>query len=813
MPPGIARNHHAKISDCCLVAFSLTNLVLPSITPEQVLMSLSLSRRLFVFVVSALTLINLGCPSQQDRSNQTAALVATYVGHSACVDCHKRESGLWAESDHARAMAEPDDSTVLGDFNNAMFTHHGITSHFTRNGGGFFVRTEGEDGKLHDYRISYVFGYFPLQQYLVEFPGGKYQTLPLCWDARPKQQGGQRWFHIYGDERIPPNDILFWTRVTQNWNYMCAECHSTNLLKNYDGERQSFATSWTDINVACEACHGPGSEHVAWANASAGGHNAGPDAAMGLTVRLKDPDRGSWTMDMKTGNSVRTTPLMSDVLLETCARCHSRRAQIREPYAPGQPLLTTHLPSFLEDQLYFADGQIRDEVYEYASFKQSKMYGRGVTCIECHEPHSMKVYARDNTLCYRCHLAEKFGARSHHFHDPDSTGASCIDCHMPTRTYMRVDVRRDHSFRIPRPVLAGEVGAPDVCTACHAGKSLRWASDYVRKWYGAKAADTVHYGRVLHAGRIGRPDAPDLLARLAADRSIPTVVRGTALSMLGRYPGKSAEDAIERGLFDKDPMIRLGAAGALSVFPPVERFLKARHLLADDLLAIRIEATGSLLDVPATSLPADSREVMSKALREYRTVQLYNGDQPSAHMNLGNLALGQGDYAMAEAEFRKAIAIEPAFMLSYVNLADLYRVRGEDPKGEQVLKEALDMNPDFPDGRYALGLLLVRQKRVTEGLNHLKRAAALRPEEPRFAYAYGVGLYSAGDAAGAVSVLENSLSAHPYSSDLLLALTAIYRDRGEREEALRHAETLLRFWPRDPAYARLYQELAITDKP
>ena len=771
-------------------------------------MSLRPTRFLAAVLAAASTLMNLGCPSPGDRSSQTVAVTASYVGYAACVDCHKREYGLWTTSDHARAMAVPNDSTVLGDFNNATFTQHGITSRFTKNQSGFFVRTEGEDGKLHDYRISYVFGYFPLQQYLVEFPGGKYQTLPLCWDTRPRGQGGQRWFHIYGDERIPPNDILFWTRVSQNWNFMCAECHSTNLLKNYDGGQQRYATSWTDINVACEACHGPGSEHVAWAKTIAKGQKPEPDAVMGLTVRLKDPDRGSWTMDVKTGNSTRTTPLKSDVLLETCARCHSRRGQLREPYVPGQALMTTHLPALLEEQLYFADGQILDEVYEYASFKQSKMYQRGVTCAECHEPHSMKVYARDNTLCYRCHLAEKFGARSHHFHNPDSTGASCIDCHMPTRTYMRVDVRRDHSFRIPRPALAERLGVPNTCTACHAGKSVRWAVDYVKKWYGTKAADTLHYARALHAGRVGQPDAPDLLAQLAADHTVPTLVRGTALSMLGRFPGKTAEDAVGRGLLDGDPMIRLGAAGALSIFPHTERFSRARHLLGDSLLAIRNEATGALLDVPATSLSADGRELLNKALLEYRSVQEFNADHPSAHMNLGNLALWQGDYAAAEAEFRKAIRIEPTFMLSYVNLADLYRVRGEEAKGEQVLKEALDINPDFSDGHYALGLVLVRQQRVAEGLTHLKRASILRPEEPRFAYAYAIGLHSTGDAAGAVSVLEGALATHPYSSDILVALVTIQRDRGEREEALRHAETLVRFWPRDPSYAQLYQGLA-----
>jgi tetratricopeptide (TPR) repeat protein len=278
--------------------------------------------------------------------------------------------------------------------------------------------------------------------------------------------------------------------------------------------------------------------------------------------------------------------------------------------------------------------------------------------------------------------------------------------------------------------------------------------------------------------------------------------------MLARYPGKNAEIAVGRGLIDGDPMMRLGATQALSIFPPTERFSRARHLLADSLLAIRNEAVGALLDVPAASLPAASRELLNEALLEYRSVQEFNADHPSAHMNLGNLALWRGEYAAAEAEIRKAIKIEPTFMPAYVNLADLYRVTGEEAKGEQVLREALDVNPDFSEGHYALGLVLVRQQRAAEGIGHLKRASVLQPGEPRFVYAYAVGLHSTGDAAGAVSALEGALASHPYSSDMLVALVTIQRDRGERDEALRHAETLVRFWPRDPSYARLYQGLA-----
>jgi Flp pilus assembly protein TadD len=767
----------------------------------------------FVIALTASLIAFVGCPSGHDRTAETKAVTASYVGYKACIDCHKREFGLWSTSDHSRAMALPTDSTVLGDFNNTTFTQHGMTSRFKKKRDGYFVNTEGEDGKLHDYKISYVFGYKPLQQYLIEFPGGKYQTLPLCWDTRPKKAGGQRWYHLYGDERIPPNDILFWTRVSQNWNYMCAECHSTNLLKNYDFNQRKYRTSWTDIAVACEACHGPGSEHVVWANTIRKGAVREPGDAMGLTVRLKDPDRGTWTMDVTTGNSTRTTPLKSDVLLETCARCHARRAQLSEPYVPGQPLMGTHLPTLLEERLYFADGQIKDEVYEYASYKQSKMYQRGVICTDCHEPHSMKVFARDNTLCYRCHLAEKFGARTHHFHSPDSTGASCIDCHMPTRTYMGVDVRRDHSYRIPRPTFTEQFGVPNTCNACHPTKSVRWAEEYVTKWYGKKGSDSLHYVYALYAAWTGMPETPELLAQLSGNRNAPVVVRATALSMLKDYPLSESAEAVRRAIIDGEPLLRLGGAQSLGVLPVEDQFNDAKHLLKDNLLSIRIEATAALLHVPLASLSANDRVLMEKAIQEYRSVQMFNADHPSAHMNLGNLALRSRDFVTAEAEYRKAIALEPAFMSTYINLADMFRMKGEEQKGEAVLHDALRINPDYADGHYALGLLMVREKRAAEGISHLKRAVELRPEDPDYAYAYGIGLNSTGKAARGLAVLEEALKKHPYNRDILLALATIQRDRGKREEALHYAETLVRFWPQNPSFVRLYQQLVMSSRP
>lgn len=384
-------------------------------------------------------------------------------------------------------MQPANESTVLGNFDNVTFRYAGLETRFFRRDGRFLVSTEGPDGKPHEYEIAYTFGYDPLQQYLIAFPGGRYQALSVCWDTRPRAAGGQRWFHLYPQERIRAGDVLHWTSLSQNWNFQCAECHSTNLRKNFVAAENRYATTWSEINVSCEACHGPGSRHVAWATnpvGSVGGGAAGSAADKGLVFTLGAKNGAAWTVNPATGIGERSKPRTSTMEVDTCARCHARRSTLTDRYEFGRALADTHRPALLEDPLYFADGQIRDEVYEYGSFVQSRMFATGVTCSDCHDPHGVTIAAPVDQVCARCHLPAKFAAPAHHHHREGSTGSSCVACHMPERTYMVIDGRHDHSFRVPRPDLSVALDTPDSCTTCHAGKPARWAADATRAWFG-----------------------------------------------------------------------------------------------------------------------------------------------------------------------------------------------------------------------------------------------------------------------------------------------------------------------------------------
>jgi len=726
-----------------------------------------------------------------------------YTGRESCRECHQKQFDLFRGSDHDMAMDTATEATILGDFNNITFTQGGITTRFFRKEDKFCVNTEGPEGKFEDFEIKYVFGIRPLQQYLVEFPGGRFQMLPFCWDTRSIKEGGQRWFHIYDKERIPPDDILFWTRITQNWNYMCSECHSTNVRKQFDHVTKTYNTSWDEIDVSCESCHGPCSQHIEWAhNVEFGGS---PDAIkdMGLAIRLKDTDNASWIFNDETGTAKRSVKRKNNNLVEMCARCHSRRSVSTEDYKYGKHLLETHWPSVLEEGLYFPDGQILDEVYEYASFLQSKMFKEGVNCKDCHEPHSGKVYIAGNALCYRCHLAEKYGSRSHHFHDISGAGSNCYECHMPERTYMVIDPRRDHSIRIPRPDLSDKLKTPNSCTKCHPEKTNAWAAQYLKQWYGTVEKGKKHYGETFWTARLGYPEALPELIRLAEDNTLAPMIRATAIQLFQNYNDPSISKSLPAFLNDPDPLVRFASVNTLNIADEntLAEFVIPR--LTDSVYMIRALAARLLTTLPPEYFTRTTRKLQDKAIKDYINTQLINADHPSAHMNLGIMYLNMGDYANAEASYKKAIEIEPLMTTAYINLADLYRMLNRETEGEQVLRNALSLDPEMAAIHYSLGLLLVRTGKKQDAMHHLEIAAQLEPDNARFSYVYGVGLYSEGKQNEAIDYLESALIKNPYDRDILFSLSTFNQEQANIKPAIKYAEKLVEYYPQDQDYRDL----------
>jgi predicted CXXCH cytochrome family protein len=716
------------------------------------------------------------------------------------VPCHAEVGARFTGSHHDLALAAADVSTVRGDFDDATFTHAGVTSRFFRRDGAFWVRTDGPGGAMTDYRIEYTFGVEPLQQYLIALPGGRLQALSIAWDTRPRAAGGQRWFHLYPDDAVDHADPLHWTKPGQNWNDRCARCHSTELRKGYQAPGDRYETTWAEIDVSCEACHGPGAKHLAWAGRvpRPGGPSKG--------LRVRRAGAGRWVFDGTNPIARRAGPRVTGGEIEACAPCHARRGDLGDGPTAVVPFLDGHRPALLDEGLYFADGQILDEVYEWGSFEQSRMRAAGVTCSDCHDPHALTLRADGNALCAQCHAPAHYDDAAHHLHATGSAGARCVACHMPSRTYMGVDVRHDHGFRVPRPDLAASLGVPEPCTTCHEDHDPAWAADVLARRRGGRPLP-AHFGEAIAAGRRGTADAEAKLVRLANAAGEPAIVRATAVSLLAGYAGPDATRTLVAAAGADEPLLRLAAIGALDGRDPRLVIDALGPLLRDPVRVVRLEVVPPLA-AEADRLPAgELPEAFVTAEAEHRAVLRGAADRPDTHLALARVALGRGRVAEAEQALRTAIRLAPYFVPASVNLADLYRQQGRDAEAEPVLRAVLAEAPESADVRHALGLLLVRTGRTAEALETLRQAAALAPDDTRHAYVLGVALYSLGDVAGALDVLGAAHERRPGDVDVLVALTTMSRDTGDVGAARRWAARLVEVVPWDGGARRLQAEL------
>jgi tetratricopeptide (TPR) repeat protein len=675
------------------------------------------------------------------------------------------------------AMQHASEETVLGDFDNQVFVFNEVTSRFFRRDGKFLVNTDGPDGNLQDFEVKYTFGLTPLQQYLVKFPDGRVQVLATAWDTRPKEAGGQRWFHIYPDESINHQDELHWTGPHQNWNFMCADCHSTNLKKGYSASEDTFETTWSEISVGCEACHGPGRKHLTWAA------EAEPD-------RSKDPQ------------------IRADFSIEVCASCHSRRGIIREGFVSDPTFLDHYSPALLTEPLYHSDGQIRDEVYVWGSFTQSRMYSEGVTCTDCHEPHSQQLKLPGDGVCSQCHLPAAYATPNHHHHEPATPGASCLNCHMPETTYMVVDPRRDHSLRIPRPDHSVSFGTPNACVQCHTDRDNQWVANHFSEWYPNPKARFQTWTEAFNEARQGDPSAGPELSALILNPVVPDIARATAVAELQSYLATGNVSVLESALQDQSPLVRTAALRNLDTIAVESRWPLAGPLLADDLLLVRTEAAQVLAGIPSHILSEEESALLEKVLGEYIATQTLNADRVESQINLGNLYSRLGDSGKAERHLRAGIRLDPGFAPAYINLSDLYRAHGMDDQAVKILGEGISANPGEGTLHHALGLTLVRQGNLPMALLALERATNLNDDVARYAYVYGIALNSSGQAGKAIVALETAQTQHPNDRDILFALTTINRDEDNLEAAVKWANKLLVLNPGDQNAQQLLESLS-----
>ncbi len=536
---------------------------------------------------------------------------------------------------------------------------------------------------------------------------------------------------------------------------------------------------------------------------------------MGLVTLFDDREGVSWPINPETGLAQRQGGgEIGRKEIESCAACHSRRELLAEGRESDPVFLNYHRPALLTEGLYHADGQIQEEVYVWGSYTQSKMHMAGVTCSDCHDPHSQELRAPGEAVCAQCHLPSTFASEDHHGHPAGSSGANCLDCHMPEQTYMGVDDRRDHSMRIPHPEISQAIGAPDACSQCHVNQDpaqdQAWAVTAFAQMFPDAKAPYQNWSTAFYQAREGMPQAEVSLLGVINRKDTPPIARATAVLELGNYLSPLSGQVISLALNDPSPLVRMAALQVLQRIPPANRFALAGHLLRDPVLAVRSEAANVLAGTPMNQLSVQDRGALQLAMKDYFDIQQLNADRPESYLRLGNVALEAGNSAQAEGYYRQAINRNPGFAPAYINLADLYRNEGMGPESVNLLQAGLEQAPDDAALHHSLGLALVRQGSSEAAVEELREAVELAPGEERYAYVLGIALSSFGQSDEAIAVLETANEQHPNSREVLYALATMERDRGNRSQAIGWARAMLTLNPGDQQASQLLSELEQT---
>ena len=734
---------------------------------------------IIVFFILCGSLLLQRCNSKGPVANTEQMGTNDFVGEQTCKSCHSMQYNDWSQSHHFMAMQPANDSTVVGDFNNASFTGDGVTSRFFKKDGKFFINTEGDDGANHDYEVKYTFGFTPLQQYLVEFSRGRMQVPRVSWDTKQK-----KWYHQYPGQKIPSHDWLHWTGSAQNWNTMCASCHSTNLQKNYNTDADSYNTTYSVINVSCESCHGPAKLHLDYINSKA--YKAGE----------KTP--GSFLQLSKTSGQLAQ--------INACAPCHALKADLgANPLKTGE-IMDDYIPEIPSTEHFQADGQIDDESYIYTSFLQSKMFHRDVTCSNCHNPHSGKVLFATNALCTQCHT-KTYDSPSHTFHAAGITASECKSCHMPGKVYMGNDLRHDHSFRVPRPDLTVKYGTSNACNNCHTNKPAQWAADAVTKWYGPTRK--YHFAEDLIEGSKLNGGSEKHLVKILGDTAVPNIVKATAASYLANISTETSLQALLQALYHNDAQVRYRALRSLANFPPAAWINNVGPLLADKVRAVRIAAADLFITIPAQQVPTQYSAAFYSSRAELQAYLAYQVDFSVGNVMLADHYLRLQDYNNAEKFYLRGLKKDSLMNYARLNLSTVYNLQGKNDKALQVLEIAAKIDPKNDRTWYNMALLLNEMNDRRGAEKAFAKAVELKTTNPRVYYNYGLLLKQSGNIKGAEMILQKGIGIDPSSSDLYFALSFLYLDIKDMVKARQAAIKLKQLDPANPAYSDLFKSLGI----
>lgn len=705
-----------------------------------------------------------------------------------CITCHADQHKKWDGSHHYHAMAPASMKTVLGNFESSKIDFEGFESEFFKKDGRFYCKTQDEKGEISTFEISHVFGVEPLQQYLVKRPTAdmpegddmpRTQVLPFAWDVKDKS-----WYHIYAHDPPAPGDPIHWTGWAQNWNHMCADCHVTTYQKNYDHDKKDYQSHYEVGNVDCTACHQMDAKH----------HEKGYKKAVASS---KFPKSENPLIDFE----------KQQVEMTKCAPCHAHREHLSEGFGPKSTLGDHYGISLLREDLYHDDGQIREEVYVMGSFLQSKMYRAGVRCSNCHDPHSLKLKIPKNGLCAQCHDPSKFDTPAHHHHKVGSTGASCVECHMPESVYMGIDRRRDHSIRIPRPDLSARTGSPNACTGCHLDEKLEHQSkDYQRwlalgkqgnasvkgklaevdakmtnsffEWYGDKERP-LHYGEVFHGIRSNKLNHPAPLLAIAGNvTDYGPVTRATAVDLMRNFPMWQDKNTLLKWAKDDSSIVRraLASSSHIDLIPDYKvKFLK------DPVRSVRMSALRTVLTQPA-QLQADPN-LKASVIGMQADLNAYlkaNGDQAGAHLLNAQYLQAMNKINDAAKAYEQAIDLQPELTGARSALAQLKEDLGDQASATKLRKEEIEL---------------------------LRRDLKLAPNRSDIWYRLGLMSYILKDEEGTLRSMNRVLKLEPNHYNAGIFVIQLNERKGRMDEVKRVAMEMMKHYPQDGYLRQLLQKV------
>ncbi len=711
-----------------------------------------------VFFAGALVLFLTAC-QQEGRESQVEMSLpakAEFVGSENCANCHQQPYQEWQKSHHFQAMREASEDSVLANFADQKITAHQLSYQFytqqAENITSYWVAITENNGEITRHEISYTFGYHPLQQYLVEFDNGHIQALNMAWDARPMQEGGQRWFHLRPGEDMSKENIFHWERHYQNWNSRCADCHSTGLEKNYNIADHTYDTQWAEINIACEACHGAGSEHVRLVK---------EDSYQIDNTGFVTPKQTSLDWHFRDNANIASSSPNDQTQsneIDMCGACHSFRSTLAQ-HDSAQSYNDLQRLEIMDDNTYFADGQIKQETFVLGSFLQSKMHDSGVTCSNCHNPHSGAVLIEGNGLCLQCHSPTAYETVDHHQHVLASTGAQCVNCHMPDRIYMQVDARRDHRFVVPNAEVTSVLGSPNPCLACHQDKDENWLHENIKP-----SLSTHQWALTRHAYQNGEDVLADIQDYLKTDNK-PVMRSAALLATLADTPTQASFDIAKLQLSNSEPLIRRAALASMANMPVTVLLPMALKSMEDPVRSVRFEALTLLLQ-NYQQLSDQHKKQIAGVLDEYRESLDINVDSPEGQLAIANFAITQLDFESVEQAYQRAIAIEPNHLPALINFADFYRATNRDDLGRDLLEQAIKIEANSSSANFAYAMLLIRQQQKDIAIPHLKISTEQADSSAYYHYVYSVGLNDIGQVEQARSVVEQALLRWPSDAGL-----------------------------------------------